>query len=43
MVFVAVFFFWFVVLVDGFGGFFNGYASWHGGGVVVVAGRCLVN
>ena len=35
-------FFLLVVLVGGFGGFFNGFASWHSGGVVVVAGWCLV-
>ena len=31
-----------VFLVGGLGGFFNGFASWHSGGVVVVAGWCLV-
>ena len=35
-------FFLLVVLVGGFGGFFNGFASWHSGGMVVVAGWCLV-
>ena len=31
-----------VFLVGGLGGFFNGFASWHSDGVVVVAGWCLV-
>ena len=42
---VCVCVFFLVVLVGGFGGFFNGFASWHDGGVVVVvlvAGRCLM-
>ena len=42
---VCVFSFFLVVLVGGFGGFFNRFASWHDGGVVVVvlvAGRCLM-